>query len=286
MVTAKNAGRYLSEYLKLYRSEYERFIAAPPDGAGYPPLLISPYLYSSELHCYVAKDGAVLADFTWKPPYDWAIAGGPALLVDTKETKTPQEVRDLLESQGLLGQFIGIYRIAAQNDIPDEVWSGVLPQPSETATAQVDETTIHVQRFTLSWASLLERLTFGAFGRILDLKLPNYTSEFWIPRIIRDLGISTADRKNQRFFHYCELLRHTEDAAWEPRSAWARASIDVRRDFAFSAAWAERGGVGGTLSFEAPQAQLGAPFRDRLAALQAAIEGFEALLRDQPDADE
>ena len=149
-----------------------------------------------------------------------------------------------------------------------------MPQPSETATAQVDETTIHVQRFTLSWASLLDRLTFGAFGRILDLKLSGYTSEFWIPRIIRDLGISTADRKNQRFFHYCELLRHADDAAWDPRSAWARANVDVRRDFAFSAAWAERGGVGGTLSFEAPQAQLGPPFRDRLAALQAAIEGF------------
>jgi hypothetical protein len=65
-----------------------------------------------------------------------------------------------------------------------------------------------------------------------------------------------------------------------------RANVDVRRDFAFSAAWAERGGVGGTLSLEAPQAQLGPPFRDRLAALQVAIEGFEALLRDQPDADE
>jgi hypothetical protein len=32
VVTAKQAALYLSNYLTLYRSEYERFIAAPPMG--------------------------------------------------------------------------------------------------------------------------------------------------------------------------------------------------------------------------------------------------------------
>lgn len=287
MVTAKQAARYLTEYVSLYRSEYERFIAAPPVGAGYPPLRISPYLHSSEFYCYLAKDGGVLADFTWEPPYDWHIAGGPALLVDTQDTRTPPEIRMLLEGAGILGKDIGIYRIAAKGDIPDEIWSGSLPRPSETATAQVDQTTIHVHRFTLSWAALIERLTFGALGRILDLHLPSATSEFWTPRIIRDLGIGTADRQYRRFFHYCELLRHSDDAAWDPRSAWARANVDVRRDFAFTAARAEEGGrTGATLAFETPQAQLGPPFRDRLTALQAAIEGFELLLESQAGAEE
>ena len=113
----------------------------------------------------------MLADFTWEPPYDWAVAGGPALLVDTEETKTPQEVGDFLESQGLLGQPIGIYRIAAPDDIPHETWSGVLPKPSETATAQVDQTTMQVHRFTLSWADFLDRLTFGAFWPSQDLTI-------------------------------------------------------------------------------------------------------------------
>jgi hypothetical protein len=83
MVTAKRAALYLAEYIRLYRTEYERFTASPPIGAGYPQLQISPYLYSPEIACYVAKDGAVVADFSRVPAYDWAVAGGPALLVDT-----------------------------------------------------------------------------------------------------------------------------------------------------------------------------------------------------------
>jgi hypothetical protein len=285
VVTAKRAAIYLTEYVKLYRREYERFIATPPDGAGYPPLRISPYLHSSELYCYLAKDGAVLADFTLEPPYDWAIHG-PTFIVDTEETKNPPEIRMLLGGGVLGAQGGGVYRIVAHGGVPDEIWSGVLPKPSETASAQVDQTVIHVQRFTLSSTALLDRLTFGAFARIVNLRFPSYTSEFWAPRIIRDLGISTADLKHKQFFHYCELLGHVDDAAWEPRSAWARANMDVRRDFAFSVAYADRGGGVGTLSFDTPLAELGPPFRDRLAGLRDAIEEFESLLEEQPEADE
>src|SRR2546427_11771743 len=116
------AAAYLKKYIGAYRREYERFVASPPAGAGFPRYRISPYLYSGNLECSLARDGAAIADPSFEPPYDWSFAGGPALMVDYSTSRVPSEVVDRLEKEGLLGKAIGLYRIVAQEEMPDEVW--------------------------------------------------------------------------------------------------------------------------------------------------------------------
>lgn len=165
-VTALEAVVYLQKYVASYRMEYKRFITSPPRGGGYPALRVSPYLSSGEIVCHLTDNGAAIADFSWEPPHDWHIAGGPALLVDFPETRTPKAVTELLAREGLLGKPIGLYRIVAQVDIPDEVWRGELPAPVESAGSMADGTRIRVFKYDIAWDELIGRLTFGAFGRI------------------------------------------------------------------------------------------------------------------------
>ena len=66
-LSAKTAADYLARYVRRYREEYRRFTSPPPAGGGFPKLTVSPYLSSPELHCHIAEDGAVLADFSWSP---------------------------------------------------------------------------------------------------------------------------------------------------------------------------------------------------------------------------
>jgi hypothetical protein len=285
---------YLAAYVRRYRQEYLRFTSPPPAGGGFPKLRISPYLDSSHLDCYLAEDGAVIADFSWAPEYSWEIAGGPALLVDLPDTRVPDWWVQMLKSRGIYGSNIGISRITAK-EIPDEIWGGKLPDPIEASSVEEGSTTIQVRSYPLSWIALIQRLTFGALGLILDLKLPQETIEFWTPRIVRDLGFVTADRQNKRFFHYLELLRHVTNAAWDPRSVWARVHVDVRRDFSHTVRTS--GQFGGYISFEAPEAvvwdySVGTPageaskLRDRLDGWNEAVDSFDDLLREHGEADE
>ena len=131
-VATKDAARYLARYVDRYRKEYGRFSSTPPQGGGYPPLLISPYLDAPELTCYLASNGAAIADYSYQPPYQWEIAGGPTLLVDYAQPKTRPEVVDLLIAQGVWGKPMGIYRLVAQEKLASEVWTGTLGQPFET----------------------------------------------------------------------------------------------------------------------------------------------------------
>lgn len=284
-VSVVQAAQYLETYVRAYRAEYGRFVSSAPRGGGYPRLAISPYLDAGDLTCYLAIDGAAVVAVSQDPYPDWHIAGGPALLVDQEPTRTPKWVTNKLEAQGLLGKPIGIYRIVAHDPIPEDVWAGTLPAPEEETLRTIDDLKVTVELVPTSLAQLIERLTFGAFGRILDLRLPSVHSAFWSPLIIRHLGSATADRNNRRFFHYMEILRHVELAAWETRTIPVRVNRDVRRDFAWAAASAAQ--AGGTIAFDtATGIPVTPPLPDRLEALAEAIQTMESLLAepDQPEA--
>jgi len=275
---------YLNQYVKEYRQEYERFIATPPNGGGYPRLDISPYLYSPEIQCYLAKNGFAIVDFSREPEYDWWIIGGPAILVDLLETRTPPEIVEFLKSEGVYGKPIGIYRIVAKEGMTDEIWQGQLSEVVDSVEEVVDgKTKIKVQSYDIDRISLIQRLTFGAFGLILDLKLPDQNISFWNPHIIRDLGVATADRRQKRFFHYLELSPHLCKCAWDARNISTRIQVDVRRDFAY--AFSKQSAKGGSISFG--KSQIWAEhFYDRLSALELAIRRFSDLLENQSAAEE
>lgn len=285
-VTASDAAAYLQKYIASYRREYNRFVAPPPIGAGYPALQISPFLYSEEFVCHLTDSGAAIADFSWEPPHDWYITGGPALLIDFPETRTPPAIIELLASKDLLGKDIGLYRIVANVDIPEEIWRGSLPDPVESAESIANGTRIKVFKYDIAWDELIGRLTLGAFGKILDLHLPNKDSEFWNPRIIGNLGFVTADRENKRFYHYLEFLPHTEPAAWDPRTIWVRVHNDVGRDFMYAATPELR--RGGSIRFEKPEVPIPPirAFHDHLAALGRVIDDFAKLVDERGDEDE
>lgn len=272
---------YLQRYVEAYRAEWIRFTEPPPGGAGYPALRVSPYLLAGELICYVAVDGVAIASYESEPPGQWFIAGGPALTVDTDPTSVPPEIQSLrAEARARAadqGGHIGIYRIVGQVDTP--TLRGVLPTPiaEDSATAGGD-LTVRVVDYPLDWSTLVARLTFGAFGPVLDPHLPAAASDFWNPSITRDLGFMAADPAYRRFFHYLELSPHIDAAAWEPRSIWARVHVDLRRDFAHAfTAPSEGGGYLGVPPLD-PRAVLTDLFSDRLAGLGRAIDAFVELL--------
>ena len=283
MVTAAQAGRYLEEYVRRYRREYERFTAPPPDGGGYPRLRVSPYVTGGRLECHLAVDGAVVLEASEGPAANWHIAGGPAIMADFSDSRTPEWVTDIVEAQGLAGERVGIYRVVSQDGIPDHVWHGSLGGPTQSYSGAVGNVTLDVFRYRYRWDELIRRLTFGVLELILDIHLPDPASEFWTARIIRNLGFLPADRSARRFFQYAELLRHTDAAAWDPRSAWARAHVDLRRDFAHAAAAPAQEGGGGSLSFTTAEPPLGPLVRDRLERLRIAADGLERLLASRGD---
>jgi hypothetical protein len=216
-------------------------------------------------------------------------------MVDYPETRTPPQVTEALKQQNLLGQMIGISRIVAQQTLPTAIWCGILPQAYDAHEAQLDDgTTIKVSKYQISWHELIERLTFGAFGKVLDVYLPAPSSELWNPHIVRDLGFTTGDRRYKRFFHYLELYPHVDASAWDTRSIWVRVLADIRRDFA--AAFGGRGGTigfgaigqrgGGSMAIRSSQeVQIGL-FYDRLSELNTVIGQFETLLAERGDAPE
>jgi hypothetical protein len=262
--------------VRRYREEYQRFTTA----GGYPPLKISPYLDAQQLTCFIAHDGAAVSDQSHEPPASWEIAGGPALMVDFPDTRTPAEIADRLKAAGLYGKEIGISRIVSSTGIPDVVWRGELPEPVAVADEREDGTLISVRSYDLDWMELIRRLTLGAFGLILDLKLPGLDTPFWNSPFVRDLGFTTADRRYKRFYHYLELIRHVDDAAWDPRSIWARVHVDVRRDYSFTIGLGSR--EGGSIFVAGPQAQaVIGQFNDRLLALKQAIGTFEGMLEQR-----
>jgi len=278
--SARQVSKYLARYVEAYRREHQRFVQEPPAGGGFPSLDISPYLHTRQLHGYLARDGVAIADYSWQPDDTWAISGGPALIVDMAESRTPPEILALHQP----GEHVGLYRIVSQHAIPRHVWSGQLPKPTATHVIGGGDFEITVSEYPLSWRELLAILTFGA-TEIVDLQLPTSMGPFWTPRIVRDLGFATADRQHQRFFHYLELLPHMDTAAWDVRSIWARVHVDVLRDFATAVGRAERGREG-EISFTGSGLHFVYRPADRLTALETAIREFESLLAAADTTDE
>ena len=122
-ISARQLCKYLVQYVEAYRREYQRFVQEPPTGGGLPSLDISPNLHTRQLHGYLANDGVAIADYSWQPDGAWAIAGGPAIVVDMVESKTPPKIRALSEAAKRSGESLGLYRVVSQQSIPGHVWS-------------------------------------------------------------------------------------------------------------------------------------------------------------------
>jgi hypothetical protein len=278
---AAAVAAYLGRYAQAYREEYRRLVEGSPSGGGFPALEISPYLVDGDMHAIAAADGAVVLSEQQEPEHQWWIAGGPALMVDYQPSRTPPALTQALKVAGIQGKPIGIYRLVAEKPLPAEVWQGTLGAAAPPVVVKVGGLTLSVVGSELTRVEILQRLTFGAFGSILDLHLPAATADFWRPHIVRHLGFLTADRGQRRFINYLEILHHAETAAWDTRAIQLRVQSDVRRDF--GVAFSNVGG-GGRISFGSDSWRQ--PFSDRLALLSIKIHAFDELLTGQADAHE
>jgi hypothetical protein len=284
-VSAGSVAEYLLHYAEQYRVEYARFTAPAPEGAGYPPLTTSPFLGSGLLTCYVTPDGYVLADESGEPTYDWWIAGGPTMLVDTEPTSTPAEIRNLLEANQLVGKNIGIYRIVSPVKLTEDEWTGTLPVPDSVEERLSQGLMIRVNPIHHVLAS--DHFPPHLRGPRSNDRPPPPTSDspFWEPHKIRRFGFAPATRSHRRWFSLLELSPHVSSAAWDVRALRTRVNVDVRRDFQHAVAVASQPGGYIEIAGEASRAPLDL-IRDRLARLAQAIDEFAVLLADQSGAAE
>ena len=187
-----------------------------------------------------------------EPDHQWYIAGGPALKVDLEPTKTPSEVTQIIEDNGLTGKSIGIYRIVAKEHIPSEVWKGKIKNISFQKTVVDDElnVSLHLTEVKTSLKKLVCNLTFGAYGIVLDPHLPDARSSFGEPYVIEKMGFFPADFDNRRFFNYIEIFGQSDIEAWDERIISLRVRNDLRRDFAKTLSSPE-GNNGGSISMGA-----------------------------------
>lgn len=280
-VAAEAIAEFLFAYAKQYREAYSRATSAPPVGPGYPPLLYSPFLGASAFDVYLADDGVVVNHMGKEPDHQWYIIGGPALKVDYEPTLTPSEVTEALKAEGILGKPIGIYRIVAKTPIRQAVWRGEVPQIArETQTHDPElDVTLNLREVRTSLADVVNTLSFGAYGHILDIHLPKPTSPIGQPHLVRNLGIFTADLSGRRFFTHLEIHGQADSAAWDIRTVALRVHHDLRRDLATLLAdpTQERGGSislgGGPQWIEI--------YANRLERLRAAIAALRVALQSR-----
>lgn len=155
VASARTIAAYLDEYIRIYRKEYERFTAAPPDGCGYPQLAISPYLSAPSLVVYIARDGYAIADYSNEPDYMWHVAGGPTLMIDTEPSSVPEQINAILQQRGLLGKDIGIYRIVPRQPLTPGVAEGVLQSNAKQIERRVNGTKILARSYSYDLAGLI-----------------------------------------------------------------------------------------------------------------------------------
>lgn len=256
-VTPAQALRYLERYIECYRKEYARFTAPPPNGGGYPKLTLSSYIDADSINCHLAHDGAVILHESESHEMDFS---KNTWMKTARETQDPNNPLRIIR-------------------IPDRIWNSDLGRSEKMAEGSFGETRITVHKYHLDWQELIRRLTFGALELNINLHLPSKDADYWQPRRVRNIGFTTGDGKNRRFVHYGELLRHVDSGAWDPRSAWARAHVDMRVHFTHAVVAVGRE-PGGTIDIQRPEVPVG-PFSDRLSALERATSELEALLRQQ-----
>jgi hypothetical protein len=262
---------YFAEYIASYRREYEKFVSTPPRGPGYPKVIVSPYLGNAKFDVYLSTTGIIVNLIGMEPDYQWYIAGGPALKVDYEPTVTPAHVFESLKAHNLIGKNIGIYRIVAKKTLPNKVWKGRTDGIIRSRSAEnlVQGISVNFYELNITLAVLVNILTFGAFGSILDIKLPETTNDIGYPHIVRRIGIYPADLNNKRFFEYLEMHGQVDRSAWDRRAISLRVKSDLRRDFAQALSVAEEG-RGGSLSFGATN-EWAESYTNRLVSLQKAI---------------
>lgn len=263
---------YFVEYVIAYRQEYERFISTPPLGPGYPRIGVSPYLGESKFDIYLSRTGIVINQIGTEPHYDWHIAGGPALKVDYEPSVTPTHINEILKAHDLSGKNIGIYRIVAKKALPNKVWKGRVDGIIRTCSREnlVEGIAVNFYELNIDLAELINILTFGAFGSILDPKLPNRTNDIGYPHLVRRIGIYPADLNNKRFFEYLEIHGQVDHSAWDRRAINLRVKSDLRRDFARALSSTEKD-RGGLLSFGSTN-DWAENYTNRLASLKKAID--------------
>jgi Domain of unknown function (DUF4263) len=282
-LTAAKIAAYLAKYAAAFQQEYRRLTASPPSGGGYPALHVSPYLGPGGLDVVVSPDGVAICRFESEPLYEWVVGGAALLVNDLSRRPTPGAAHPRAKS--LDDKNIRFYRVDSKVPLSSEIWSGSLGPFSEEEVSVAGPCEFRVRRTEMNCVEVLRRLTFGAFGCLLDLHLPGPEAPFWDPRIVERLGFVTVGGEHQRFVDYLELSPHVEAAAWDERAIATRVAADVRRDFgrAFSAANSESGG--GSIAMGKGH-QWVQPFFDRLSILETRLAEFANLLQTQPDADE
>ena len=271
-ITLDDLEAYFAEYVIKYRQEYENFISTPPRGPGYPRVTLSPYLGDTRFDVYLSTTGVIINQIEVEPGYNWYIAGGPALKVDYEPTVTPIYVSEILRANDLVGKNIGIYRIVAKKTLPYKVWRGRIDGiiRSRSTKNLVEGISANFYELNISLAELVNILTFGAFGSILDVKLPQSTNDIGYPHIVRRIGIYPADLNNKRFFEYLEIHGQVDSSAWDRRMISLRVKSDLRRDFAQVLSGTEEP-RGGLLSFGAAN-EWAESYTNRLVTLQKAIK--------------
>lgn len=282
-VQLDRVAQFLFVYAARYRAAYAKATSAPPNGAGYPALPISPYLVGSRFEVFVATDGVVINHLGKEPDYLWHIAGGPALKVDYEPTVTPPEITEILQSNGLLGKPIGIYRIVSRVPLPPPVWRGRISKISRSIERKDQLTGISLALHEVrgSLKETVGALSFGAYGYILDIHLPTHQSQIGEPHLIKNFGVFPADHSARRFFTHLEIHGQADSCAWDSRTVNVRVQNDLRRDLAGALSEPGKPG-GGTMSFGAGPSWI-ENYSNRLEHLQTAIDALHAALMNKAE---
>lgn len=280
-VTIEQVGEFILAYARKYRDAYAKATAAPPEGPGYPAIVQSPFLGKSLLDVYVARDGVVLAKIGDRSD-DWHIAGGPAFKIDYEPTRTPPSVIQTLKAHGLLGKPIGIYRIVAKSTLPDTVWRGKVQKIAleKTLTDSGIQVSLKIREVHSPVSEVINALTFGAYGSILDVHAPSSDSPIGESHLTRGFGMFPADLSTRRFFEHLEIFGHADSCAWDLRLVNLRVHRDLRRDLALAMSTPE--GSGGTMSSGDTPSWIES-YGNRLELLKEAIDDLRSALQQRGD---
>jgi len=90
-VTPKQLLDFLLKYISEYRKECKYLTGEPPEGAGYPPMLVNrAYIDSGRIRAYLLKDGVVIADVVETIP-------SPNYKIDDFMERIPTKLKATLE---------------------------------------------------------------------------------------------------------------------------------------------------------------------------------------------
>ncbi|EPQ4086764.1 Shedu anti-phage system protein SduA domain-containing protein, partial [Acinetobacter baumannii] len=171
-----------------------------------------------------------------------------------------------------------IYRIVSKKYISAPVWKGMFKNIDDRLVIKCEELNVKLNllNISLSLSQVISTLTFGAYGEVLDIKLPTSADSFGIPFIMEKIGFFPADLNNKRFFNYIEIYGHASSCAWDARLMNLRVKNDLRRDFAKHLANLDDK-KGGVISF-GENMEWVENYTNRLLNLEVAINEFRQVL--------